>query len=171
AGLVAAGVVGLLVVARHAYEDLQLASLVKPKTPFKPSPAAAARIEDLQQLVLDQPDDPMLRYQLGAALAEERYYASAAIAFRDAARPSGGRAAAIRSLGIAESLAGQHTEAVPHLRSALAANPEDNDVRYLLAYSSYALGEIGTAISELEILLSKRPDHPQARLLLGKLRE
>src|SRR5262245_38891930 len=171
AGLVAVGALGLFILARNAHADLQLASLVKPQAPFEPSPAAAARIEDLQQLVLDQPNDPMLRYQLGAALAEERYYASAAIAFRDAARLSGGGAAAIRSLGIAESLAGQHAEAVPHLRAALADNPADDDVRYLLAYSSYGLGEIGTAITELEILLAKRPDHPQARLLLGKLRE
>jgi cytochrome c-type biogenesis protein CcmH/NrfG len=108
---------------------------------------------------------------LGAALAGQQRWTEAAESFRMAAMLSPGNPNVIRSLGVAQGLAGQFRAAAIHLRASLLQDPEDHELRYLLAYVSWRQGDVATAVEQLEVLLEARPDHRKARLLLEKLRE
>ena len=77
----------------------------------------------------------------------------------------------LRSLGIAEGLAGKFESSVKHLRLALSVIPEDQTALYVLAYSAFGMGDLATSIAALERLLTLDPGHAQGRLLLERLRE
>ena len=51
------------------------------------------------------------------------------------------------------------------------STPDNVEMRYLFAYSSWRRGDLDAAIEALEVVLEARPAHRQARLLLEKLRE
>ena len=72
---------------------------------------------------------------------------------------------------MSEGLSGQYAPAANHLRLALEVEPDNVEMRYLFAYSSWRRGDLDAAIEALELVLEARPGHRQARLLLEKLRE
>jgi cytochrome c-type biogenesis protein CcmH/NrfG len=153
------------------WERTTLGALFRPQDPFRASPETAQRLLALLEEVKRAPSDPEVHADLGVALAEARRFPEAAHAFRAAAALSPGRASVIRNLALVEGLSGEFQSATGHLRLALESYPGDASLQYLLAYSAFGLGDIATAIRELETLLEEHPHHPQGRLLLEKLRE
>jgi O-antigen ligase len=167
AGLAALGWAG-----HGMVEHAELASMVRPADPAPPTTEAdRQKLLDLLAQVKQTPEDPEAHYNLGVALAGTRRYHEAAVALRTAAVLSEGRATVVRSLGVVEGMGGEFAPAVQHLRAALEVYPEDAELHYLLAYSAYGLGDIATAIAELERLLAAHPGHRRGELLLEKLRE
>ena len=152
-------------------ERSRLVAQVRPRDPYVQTADTTHRLLDLLAAVKRDSGNPELHYNLGVALAEAHRYREAALALRKAAALSPGRATVVRSLGVVEALGGEFAPAVDHLRIALESYPAEAELSYLLAYSSYGLGDIATAIRELEALLATHPEHPQAHLLLEKLRE
>ncbi len=173
-GRIALAGVGLLSIgwAGHfVIEHARVVKLLEPRVPVAQAPSDAAPLRQLLQAVKEDPNNAEIHYNIGIALAGAHSYHEAAIAFRKAATLSSGKPAVIRSLGLMEGLAGEFEAALPHLRASLISYPDDAEVRYLLAYSAFGLGDVATAIQELEVLLAAHPDHPQGLLLLQRLRE
>jgi tetratricopeptide (TPR) repeat protein len=177
AGRWALGLVGLGLIAWSAQGTLarqDVASLLSPaassggEEPARPSPADLQR---LRELAREQAQSAEAQYALGVGLAADKRFDEAAEVFRRTALLAPGNPAVIRSLGVAEGLGGQFQSASVHLRAALANDPDDQDVRYLLAFVAWRRGDIDTAVQELELLLSSVPTHRQGRLLLERLRE
>ena len=77
----------------------------------------------------------------------------------------------VEALGVMLSMAGRHAEALPHLRQAVEADPEDTALRYQRALSAYLVGEIAEATEQVEQVLAADPDHVQGRRLRQVLRQ
>jgi O-antigen ligase len=171
AGLVLTSILGLLVISQSTRDRQLIAELIRPTPSFAASPGNLALILSLQESVAESPNDPERHYTLGVALAAEHRYDTAVAAFRASDRLAPGNPGVLRSLGIAEGLAGKFESSVKHLRLALSVIPEDQTALYVLAYSAFGMGDLATSIAALERLLTLDPGHAQGRLLLERLRE
>lgn len=116
-------------------------------------------------------DDPEAHYDLGLALVALHRYDEACGAFGRALALAPGHPGVIRSLGVAECLAGRLAPGLRHLLQALEVDPDDHDVRYLAALSAYRAGDLALAARQVEELLARNPDHVRGRMLRALLRE
>ncbi|MFQ6607364.1 MAG: tetratricopeptide repeat protein [Fidelibacterota bacterium] len=66
---------------------------------------------------------------------------------------------------------GQVEEGIPHLKKALELKPEDNQVRFNLSGAYFLTRDTTRALSELEILLQKQPNFPDARRFYSDLKK
>ena len=65
---------------------------------------------------------------------------------------------------------GQADQALPHLVSAVSLNPLDTQARYNLAGAYFRAGHNAEALRELELLLSRQPNFPDARQFYDRLK-
>jgi Flp pilus assembly protein TadD len=73
-------------------------------------------------------------------------------------------------LGMALARQKKFSEAVAQLREAIKRNPKNADAHHVLAAILVSMGRIRDAADEYEDLLSLKPDHPQARAFLDKVK-
>jgi tetratricopeptide (TPR) repeat protein len=73
-------------------------------------------------------------------------------------------------LGYALALAGRRTEGIAHLRQAIALDPREWWPYWGLAHVHYWGGEFDQAIPLFEKALQLRPNHPEARDILTRVR-
>jgi hypothetical protein len=170
-GMALVALVGLWFVGSTSFARSDLVQRIRPPLPPDDSRATLAQIEALQELAAKAPDDPQAQLDLAAALATARHFPEAAKFYRKTLLLIPGEPMVIRSLGIVESFAHNYDRAIPLLRHALEWKPDDPDVRYLLAFCSFARGDLITSLVEVERLLEHTPDHERGRVLLERLRE
>ena len=119
-------------------------------------------------LALD-PDDPILRSQVGRALLELGHFDEALPLLSQAAQLAPDLFVTQFNLGTALLRDGQHEEAISWLGAASRLRPEVALPRYGLALAYAALGDHARAITELEECVAVAPQTTDAWLLLGRL--
>ncbi|MED5330611.1 MAG: tetratricopeptide repeat protein [Planctomycetota bacterium] len=118
-----------------------------------------------------QPDNLQAQLHLGQVLFSAGRPEEASDALAQAVALNPNEPAIVRALAIAEGEAGRHQEALHHLIEVRPAFLDDPFVTYGIAYCNWRLGNLKTALQEVEGLLEREPDHPQGLLLLERLRE
>jgi O-antigen ligase len=169
--LAAAGLAVLSFGGGRLAARLELSDLLEPPVVLDAGPGAQAELRLVRELAAASPLDPQARYRLGLAAAGARRWAEAADAFEACAHLAPGLPAARRNAALMQAMSGRLDVAIPNLGDWLAANPEDAEARYLLAYVHFARGDVAASLREAEALLARQPDHRLGRLLLERLRE
>lgn len=152
------------------FEQLELGALAR-VTPAPRADVPPADLDAAWARARADFDDPQAHYDLGLALVSLHRYGEAASAFGRALALAPGHPGVIRSLGVAESLAGRLGPGLHHLLAALEADPGDDDVRYLAALTAYRSGDLAVAARQVEELLARNPQHVRGRMLRELLGE
>lgn len=173
-GRILAGALALAVLipgAHRLQQRLALRDLALHAPELAPDRGTAAEVSLARELVSANPLDPEAHFRLGLAAASARDWSLAAKAFESCARLAPGHLGARRATALTQALAGRTDEAIPALRAWLAAQPDDGDVRYMLAYVLFSRGDVTGALHEVEELLARDPAHRLGLLLRERLRE
>lgn len=128
-------------------------------------------IPELRSEVALNPGSAIAHYRLGVGLAALSRFQEAIAHLERAALLAPGDLSTLRALAFAAALGQDFAAARVHASSVLDRAPADTETRYLLAYSSWALGDLPRAITELERVLRDQPDHDRARMLHLRLTE
>lgn len=173
-GRILAGVLALVVLAvgaQRLQQRLELRDLALRTPELAPERGSAAETSLARELVAANPLDPEAHFRLGLAAASARDWSLAAKAFESCSRLAPGHLAARRATALTQALAGRTDQAIPALRAWLVAQPDDGDVRYMLAYVLFSRGDVSGALHETEALLAHDPEHRLGLLLRERLRE
>jgi tetratricopeptide (TPR) repeat protein len=106
-------------------------------------------------------------WQQGSALLERRKVAAAIDVMREAMKVEPSRMDGRLNLGAALFLAGQHEEAVGHLKYVLAFDSQNSMALLNLAACYDALGRMDESIATLEQLVAERPGWKDAHYNLA----
>ena len=98
--------------------------------------AVDAGVVPFRKAVAAQPDSIPAHFNLGAALTQTGDLSGAVEQFEVTLRLDPAHANAHSNLGLLLAQANRHEQAIAHLRSAIAAQPNDNNARFLLAQES-----------------------------------
>jgi choline-sulfatase len=111
---------------------------------------------------------------LAGCQALSRDFAAAARTLRDADRVEPGNPVVAANLGIVLSDGGRPVEGIPHLKRALAADPDFHEARFNLAIAYGRLGDRSQALAQAEELLRRlpavAPQRPEVERLIASLR-
>ncbi|MBX7211228.1 MAG: tetratricopeptide repeat protein [Verrucomicrobiaceae bacterium] len=129
----------------------------------------AMAIEKLQDAIKLAPNEADYHYKLGLAFSESNNLAKATEALEAAvkANPRFGRA--WYNLGLAKNSAGKTEEAIRALLKGEEAEPTDAGIPYARATILARIGRKEEAIAAAQRALQIRPDHAEARELIGTL--
>ncbi len=125
-------------------------------------------IRRFQRELAVTPDDPYLRYGLGAAYLRARDYLRAEKIFLDLTKRHPETSLFRRALGRAYFEAGEHEQAEKVLQSYLKENPDDINGIYTLAQASLELKKYGKGLRLLKKIESKWPDKAAISLHMGR---
>ncbi|MEO8277315.1 MAG: tetratricopeptide repeat protein [Thermoanaerobaculia bacterium] len=115
------------------------------------------------------PGDTRLIYNLGVVDATENHPENAIERFRQVLSLDPAHREARENLAGMLALTGRADEAATLYREAIAAAPQDADLRVLLAQTWIAMGREEAARQELDAALKINPNHPQAKALAEQL--
>jgi tetratricopeptide (TPR) repeat protein len=132
----------------------------------RPQEAALLYRRALEQ----EPDDPVLHFNLGNALYATGDYAGATEQYRAAVRLDPGYAEVWNNLGNALSELDRWPEAIEAFETALAAAPGYPEAHFNLAETHFALGRSDAARRHWRECLENHPSEPMAQVTLERLR-
>jgi tetratricopeptide (TPR) repeat protein len=127
---------------------------------------AAAQYE---QILTADPTIHALRANLGLMRYLNGEYDAAVREFRQALAGDGSLQTAHLFLGVTLIELNQPAEALPHLETAVRNKPQDLNARFQLARAYYLADRHPQALKELQFLIDKQPDDPEALFLLGRV--
>jgi tetratricopeptide (TPR) repeat protein len=126
---------------------------------------------ELYRRALEQePDDPVLHFNLGNVLFAMREYAPAADSFQAAVRLDPAYAEAWNNLGNALSELDRWPQAIEAFETALATAPGYPEAHFNLAETHFALGQADAARRHWRECLENHPSEPIAKTSLERLR-
>lgn len=169
--LSAVAVVGLWFTVDDTHSRLSITDLLPPGEQIELTDEHFLRLSELREAVAAYPDDPKTHYGLAVILAAMNRAAEAADEMAIALELSPGNPTVIRPLGILQAMSGRFDAATVNLNTILDAQPDDHNVRYLIAFAAFTQGDLRTANLEIEELLRRDPNHARGRLLREWLRQ
>lgn len=129
----------------------------------------AMAIEKLQDAIKLAPNEADYHYKLGLAYSESGNLAKATEALEAAVKANPSFARAWYNLGLAKNSAGKTDEAINALIQGEQADPTDGGIPYARATILARIGKKDEAIAATQRALQIRPDHQEARQLMGQL--
>ncbi len=126
-------------------------------------------IEKLQDAIKLAPNEADYHYKLGLAFSEARDIPKATAALEAAVKANPRFARAWYNLGLAKNSLGKTDEAIGALAKGEEADPTDAGIPYARATILAQLGRKAEAIAATQRALDIRPDHAEARQLMGML--
>jgi tetratricopeptide (TPR) repeat protein len=127
---------------------------------------------ELYRRALEQePDDPVLHFNLGNVLFASGNHSEAAERYQAAVRLDPSYAEAWNNLGNAYAELGRWTESIEALETALARSPGYPEAHFNLAETHFALGRSDAARRHWRQCLENHPSETIARTTLDRLRD
>ncbi len=123
---------------------------------------------ELQKAAVSGTEDPLLYYNHGVALLQQRQLKEAETAFRHTLRIKPDFARAYVDLGATLGMRGEHAQAVETLRTGIAMEPQLANAHNNLGFTYMQLAEWDKAIAALNEALRLNPDDRNARANLQR---
>lgn len=115
--------------------------------------------------------DPLFYSNLGSALYLQKRLTEAAVAYENAISLDSGRAARLESLAQIYHELGQRDLALKYFELASRKKPKDLSLRFLLADYYEQMGQLASALEQMEHILKEDPSFPDAKERVKALKD
>jgi tetratricopeptide (TPR) repeat protein len=129
---------------------------------------ASAELGQLEQTLLREPGNQLVRYRYGLVLARVNRTAEAVSQLKEVLARNAFNPYLLRDLGKVYFLGGQLDQAFSSLDSARGMIPDDPDCLFYLGRTQQELGHSHEAIALYTAVIQKTPDYREAYYFLGQ---
>jgi tetratricopeptide (TPR) repeat protein len=164
----AAGVISEILKEHHNDESAKAVNASLHLKTGKPEKVQAA-VNDFQDLVKKQPDNPLLRFALGQALVAKGDRNEALAQFRESLRQRPSYLPSIMALAKLSLSKRDYAQALQYANSALAVNPRLGEARLMRTAALLDTQQYSEARTELTALATDLPQNVEVQFQLASL--
>ena len=128
-------------------------------------------IKHLEAALKVYPEDFLFLYSLGNAWLRQEQYQNAIPWFEKILEFDTGRKDVYKNLGLAYRKTNNSARSIHNYRKALALDPEDESLLFLLGFAEFEAEEFDSGAKSLTQLMQVNPSHPLAAFYLGQIYE